>query len=272
MALGQKAPTPEMPEVYSSVEALRAVHGEDAPFEYSASAGGYIPKYYQPKIPEAPETPEEKQLGLHKYQDAVLSSLKNRGDREGFDNFAKTQGIKADYDTWGMTAGQVAGIGEPEKPRATALGQLNEYKQKMLKTDTWEEALDWKNEYTEAGYDASQLKITKEDWVNSKLKYLNNLLNCIKATINEKGWLKGTDEMITPQQVGGQIDKSAPAPEVYELFREEYMKYRDILEKAGIDVSNFPRLKPLSEIEKVGFLEGLKTIGLGRGQYKSIYY
>jgi len=32
-------------EVYSSVEALRQVHGENAPFEWNSNAGGYVPKY-----------------------------------------------------------------------------------------------------------------------------------------------------------------------------------------------------------------------------------
>jgi len=158
-----------------------------------------------------------------------------------------------------------------EKPRVTSLPQLEEYRDKALKADSWEDAQNIINDYTEAGYDTSQLKINKEVWINHKKEYLNNILNLIKSTINEKGWLKSGE--ITPQEVGGIIDKNKPAPEAYEEFRKEYMKYRDILEKAGVDVSQFPKLKPLSEIEKVGFIEGIKTFGgVGKGQYKSIYY
>ncbi len=168
----------------------------------------------------------------------------------------------------------VSGAGEPAvKYRATSLSQLDKTRQEVLNADRWEDAQNIINDYEQAGYDVSQLGITKEDWVNRQQQYLIRLLNMVKVTINEKGWLKGENEIINPQQVNSLISEAKPAPEVYELFREEYMKYRDILEKLGIDVSNFPKLKSLNEIGKVGFWEGVSTLGgVSRGQYKSVYY
>ena len=168
----------------------------------------------------------------------------------------------------------VQGVNPPTTTiRVTSLPQLEKYRDKALNAESLEDMQSVIDDYKEAGYDPAPLeeKVNEQAWANNQTEYLSNLLNAIKATVNEKGWLKSGE--VTPQEVSNQIKKNAPASEVYEDFRKEYMKYRDILEKAGVDVSQFPKLKPLSEIEKVGFLEGVKTFGgVGKGQYKSIYY
>lgn len=254
----------QKPVSFQSPEELLKVY-PDSSYTYSADAGGYIPTFTKPT--------EIKTPGISDYNSAAtyLSKFVN----SPLDVFNKEKA--SIQNKFGIDVSNITqeSLREPEKAvekaRITSLPQQEEYRTKALDTESWEEAQKVINDYTQAGYDETQLGITKDEWVADKGRYLTNILTAIKATTNEKGWLKNSE--ITPGEVGNQIEKNAPAPEVYELFRVEYMKYRDILEKAGIDVSQFPKLKPLSEIGKVGFLEGAKTFGgVGRGQYKSIYY
>ena len=88
----------------------------------------------------------------------------------------------------------------------------------------------------------------------------------------DKGkWLRKGN--ITSAEVGYEIEDDIQKVEmVYEAAREEYMNYRDILEEMGIDVSQYPKLKPLSEIERVGGTEGFFGLVIEKGDYKSIYY
>jgi len=239
---------------------------QDVRPEYLRSKGIEIP---QPA--EAPATELDKMGETQKKLDAAYAT----GNANYFNQMAKSLNIPTTFDTYKQGYEKPGAIGEggvaTEKHRVTSLPTLEKYRENTLNADSWEDAEKIINDYTEAGYDPSQLGIDKEAWANSQTEYLSNLLKAIKATANEKGWLKSGE--ITPQEVSNQIDKNAPAPDVYEEFRKEYMKYRDLLEKAGVDVSQFPKLKPLSEIEKVGFWEGVKTFsGVGKGQYKSIYY
>ena len=69
------------------------------------------------------------------------------------------------------------------------------------------------------------------------------------------------------------IKKNAPASEVYEEFRKEYMKYRDMLEKEGVDVSQFPKLMSYEEYKKADLTPGTNwnPFNWGKGQRPSIY-
>lgn len=69
-------------EVYSSVEALRQVHGENAPFEWNSNAGGYVPKYETGKEP----TPlsQKDLLAINLYEQGKVS----------FDGFLKYMGMQ----------------------------------------------------------------------------------------------------------------------------------------------------------------------------------
>lgn len=124
-------------------------------------------------------------------------------------------------------------------------------------------------------YDETALGIDdiKKEWTDNQIYYLNKIFDTInksiKNLIDEKGHLRrGT---VTKEEIGVEFEGEQPAEEVYKLLRESYMEYRDKLEKLDVDISQFPELKSLEEIEKVGFWEGFWGWGKQKGQYKSIY-
>jgi len=257
----EKAPTPE---IFRSVEELRAKY-PNADWTYSASAGGYVPK---PKTAEVTTKPSD-------YTTAVnyLSKFKYAKPKV-FE--AVKSGMQKQFPNLDLSAITQESLREPQKveepeTRATSLTTLEKYREKILNADSFEEAQKYYDDYTQAGYDPTLLKVTPQNWINDKQVYLNNLLSEIQKLVDEKGWLR--NNKIDPSELNiVEIEEAKPAPEIYEELRDEYMKYRDALEKADVDVSQFPKLKSIDEIERVGFIEGLKTIGVGRGQYQSIYY
>ena len=160
--------------------------------------------------------------------------------------------------------------GGAEKSRVTSLPQLEEYRDKALNADSWEDAEKIINDYTEAGYDSSQLGVTEEAWANNQKSYLDNIKKALDNITDEKGWLK--KGKFTKDQVGLEFTGERTAEEIYKILYEQYMKYFNMLTEMGLPLLEFPILKPLEEIEKVGFWEGAKTFGgVGKGQYKSIY-
>ena len=133
-------------------------------------------------------------------------------------------------------------------------------------------------------YDVTALGIPDVDkfWSDERVKRLGSLKQSIESLLVDRGdkgrWLKpGT---VTSAEIGMEIeDDEQEASIVYRDLRIEYMRFRDMLEKMGVDVTEFPKLKPLSEIEKVGGWEGalgigVKGVGWGikKGDYKSIYF
>ena len=72
--------------------------------------------------------------------------------------------------------------------------------------------------------------------------------------------------------VGIEFKGEQPASGIYAILYKSYIEYLEKLRKLGIDVSQFPELLPLSEIERVGGTEGFFAIkGVKKGDYKSIY-
>ncbi|GAG75794.1 unnamed protein product, partial [marine sediment metagenome] len=142
----------------------------------------------------------------------------------------------------------------------------------ILGADTFKDAQRiHKNYVAKYGEETLGIANLEQEWTNVQTSYLDNIKRAMDNIIDEKGWLKtGTT---TEAEVGIEFKGEQKIEEVYEMLREQYMQYRDMLEKMGVDVNQYPKLKPLGEIEKVGIIEGLKTLGgVGRGQYKSIYY
>jgi len=158
-----------------------------------------------------------------------------------------------------MIVGGTAG-GGIEKPRVTSLPQLEEYRDKALNADSWEDAEKIINDYTEAGYDATQLGVTKETWANNQKQYINNLLTVIKNITDEKGNLK--KKKLTQEEVGLEFKGEQSASEIYKIIYASYIEYLEKLKNMGIDVNEFPTLKTIKEMNK-GFWQKF----LERGKY-----
>jgi len=254
----------QQPEGFNSPEELLKVH-PGADWEFNSSLKKYIVKQTKPT--------EVKVAGISDYNSAAtyLSKFVN-APPETFNKVLA--GLQKQFPDIDMSSITQESLREPvsggEKPRVTSLPQLEEYRAKALDADTWEDAQKIINDYTQAGYDASQLGVTQKDWANNQTTYLDKIKTALDNITDEKGWLKtGT---LTSNEVGIDFKGEQKVEEIYKQLYEQYMQYRNMLEKMGIDVSQFPKLKPLNEIEKVGFIEGLKTFGgVGKGQYKSIY-
>ncbi len=131
-------------------------------------------------------------------------------------------------------------------------------------------------------YDVNALGITdlKQDWGSGQISYLNKVKKSIENLLVDRGdkgkWLN--NKPVTQEMVGIEFKGEQPASDIYEILYKSYIEYLEKLRKLGIDVTGFPKLKPLSEIEKVGGWEGaigwgVKGVGFGikKGDYKSIY-
>ena len=86
-------------------------------------------------------------------------------------------------------------------------------------------------------------------WSDERVRRLNTLKQGIDKLLDEKKRLKkGT---ITSAEVGFEIEDDIQKVEaVYKQLREEYMKYRDMLEKMGVDLNQFPELMSYEEYNK----------------------
>lgn len=156
---------------------------------------------------------------------------------------------------------------EPTPPVPTTTENVREA---IKEADTIEDARRINKNYIDK-YGEGTLDIDDVDryWAEGQTIYLDNIKTAIGNITDEKGWLKkGT---LTSAEAGLDFKGDQKVEDIYEMLRKEYMKYRDALEKLGIDISQFPELKPLEEIEKVGLGEGFWGFGIQRGQYKSIY-
>lgn len=93
-------------------------------------------------------------------------------------------------------------------------------------------------------------------WSDERVKRLTTLKQGIDKLLDEKKRLKkGT---ITSADVGFEIEDDIQKVEaVYQQLREEYMKYRDMLEKMGVDVSQFPELMSYEEYLKADIKPGM---------------
>jgi hypothetical protein len=164
----------------------------------------------------------------------------------------------------------IGGSNEPKPSAMTTPTAIEGIREEIIEADTLEDAQRIANNYQTKYGDTSSLGMpdVKQAWTQDKVEYITNLKNDIEKLVNEQGWLgKASEKTILPN------GKETTKEEAYRQLRDEYMAYLEKLEKAGVDISQFPKLKPLSEIEKVGFIEGATTGGgVGRGQFKSIYY
>lgn len=160
---------------------------------------------------------------------------------------------------------------ETEEPRTTSLPQLEKYRDKALNADSWQDAEKLIKDYTEAGYDASQLGVTKEAWANVKKSDLDNLvavLNEITAGTPEGRNIKGKKKFAFNMD---DKETEKTGEEWYKQIYESYTALLKLLEEQGVDISQYKKLKPLSEIKKIKW-GGLVGAGVETGDLISIYY
>lgn len=250
-------------EVFTTAEAVKAKY-PNAGYEYSATAKGYVPTFQKP---EAPKTG----LDIMGETGKKLDYAYDTGNASHFNQMAKSLGVATTFETYKK--------GHKEEPIPTPKTipvptSIENIREDISNADTLETARRiYNNGVQQYGEEAftKAVGITDIDkfWADGQIPYLNNIKTAIGNILDEKGWLKkGT---LTSAEVGLDFKGEQSVEEIYEMLRKEYKKYRDMLEKMGIDISQFPKLKPLEEIEKVGLGEGFWGFGKQRGQYKSIY-
>lgn len=198
------------------------------------------------------------------------------GNPNYFNQMAKSLNVPTTFETYKQKYEKPGVAGGAEKARVTSLPQLEEYRDKALDADTWEDAEKIINDYTEAGYDATQLRIDKEAWVDSQMNYLNTLKGILDNLIDEKGSIKKgttTKEQIGLEPASADDNRERKYEEFYKIIMESYMEYRDKLEEMGVDVSQFPKIKSLEEYNKSDIKPGMGLFYPSTwGKQKSIYY
>ncbi|RXG63253.1 hypothetical protein ES695_18175 [Candidatus Atribacteria bacterium 1244-E10-H5-B2] len=218
--------------------------------------------------PEAPEAPK-----ITDYKGAAdyLSKFAQTASPETFEKIRA--GLQKQFPDIDLSAITQRSLKEPVTPvtePTPAPTSTENIRRAISDADTVKDAQRIYKNYADK-YDEKALGIDDLDrfWAESQIPYLDNIKTAIGNIIDERGWLKkGT---LTEKEVGVEFEGEQPVEEIYERLREDYMKYRAMLEKLGIDISQFPELKPLKEIEKVGLGEGFWGWGIQKGQYKSIY-
>ena len=192
---------------------------------------------------------------------------------------AKVKAIKAadgtDEDIVKAMGGGVIGP-EPTpdtKTRATSLTTLEKYRNNALNADSWQDAEKIIKDYTDAGYDATQLGVTQQDWANIKKSDLDNLvavLNEITAGTPESRNIKGKKKFAFAMD-GKETEKTGE--EWYKAVYESYNALLKLLKEQGVDISQYKKLKPLSEIKKASsWTSGFVGGGVEGGDLIKIYY
>lgn len=225
----------------------------------------------QAEIPEPPPTELDKIAETEKWLDSAYAT----GNAAYFNRIAKERGSPATFETYKQKY-------EPEelepeiKYRVTSLPTLEKYRVNALNADTLEDMQSVIKDYEEAGYDPAPLteKANEQEWANTQIEYLSKVKRAIENLLVDRGdkgkWLN--NKVLTEEEVGIKFKGERPASEIYEELYKSYTEYLEKLRKMGIDVSQFPELLPLSEIERVKGTEGFFAIGgVKKGDYKSIY-
>jgi len=247
----------QQPEGFNSPEELLKVH-PGADWEFNSSLKKYIVKQITgPKI-----------LGISDYNSAAsyLSKFVNAPPETFNKVLAGLQNKFPDIDMSDITQ---ESLREPEtetKTRITSLPELEKYRDKALDTNTWEDAQPIINRYIEAGYDPAEMP-NKQDWIDAKLKQLDDHLEMLKEITDENGQLKGSQ---TFKFLSGDEEETQTGEAWYKDIYDAYTFYLEELRKMGVDVSKYRKIKPPGET-KVGFLKGMFTPKLSGG-YQSIYY
>lgn len=254
------------PEAFRTAEEARTAYPK-AKIKYTKE--GYVAEFAEPGVPEV--------AGITDYNSAAnyLSKFKD-APSETF-NKIKT-GFQSKFPNIDMSGITKESLREPEKPEAEptppAPTSTENVREAIKNSDTVEDARRINKNYIDK-YGEGTLGIDDVDkyWVEGQIVYLDKIKQAINNLLVDRGdkgkWLKpGT---VISDEVGLEFKGDQKSEDVYEMLRKEYKKYRDTLIKMGVDISQYPELLSLSELEKVGFSEGFFGIGIQRGQYKGIY-
>ena len=114
---------------------------------------------------------------------------------------------------------------------------------------TLEDAKRMEKNHIEKYGDTTGIPNVDKFWSDERVRRLTSIKQGIDKLLDEKKRLKkGT---ITSADVGFEIEDDVQKVEaVYQQLREEYMKYRKMLEKMGVDVSQYPELMSYEEYIK----------------------
>jgi len=252
MSAYKSVPEQPTPEVFTSPQALLEKY-PDSGYTYSASAGGYVPTYQKPTKADQPPT----ELDLMAETQKKLDYAYNTGNASYFNKTAKALGVDTTFDTYKQGYEKAGVVGEETETlgsRTGSLPQQTQYREKLDKTLTANEWDSIIKEYTSAkdtkgrSYDASVFG-SYEEHATAKLQgYYDNLIKNKIIDPNTgkliKGKTKGKDSK------GNAVE--ADNLKVYEIIRKKINTLIDELQKKGVDVSQYKKLKPLSEIEKKG--------------------
>jgi len=245
-------------EVFTTAEAVKEAY-PGAGYEYSATAGGYVPTFQKP---EAPKTELDIMGETKKRLDYAYAT----GNASYFNRIAKSLKVDTTFETYKK------GYKEPEevkpKERAISLPLQEDYIQKVLESNTWTDAQTIINRYAKAGYDTSEMPV-KQGWIDAKFRELDSHLEMLKEITDKEGKLLGDKKF---NFMSGDKAETKTGEQWYRDIYEAYMFYLDELRKMGIDVSRYLKIKSPKEVSKVGFLKGMFTGGGVERGYPSIYY
>ncbi len=237
-------------------------------------AKNYITAYknMQEKRYEAIKAQPKTELDIMGETGKKLDYAYATGNASHFNQMAKSLGVNTTFETYKK------GHKEPEIPKeepTPAPTSTENIREDILNADTFKDAKRIYDNYA-TKYDISDLGITdlKQEWGSGQISYLNKVKKSIENLLVDRGdkgkWLN--NKPVTQEMVGIEFKGEQPASGIYAILYKSYIEYLEKLRKLGIDVSQFPELLPLSEIERVGGTEGFFAIkGVKKGDYKSIY-
>jgi len=237
----------------------------------------FIEKELGIEMPEAEVTPTVPSVAQRKYDwatEAYQKWLKDPKDPEGinFEEYKKYMGVSVTTkEATGLkkqikdivTEGERAGI-DPAKinkaiqdkilgkeagaltPTPTSVENIRE---DIKNAPTIEDAKRIEKNHIAKYGDTTGIPNVDKFWSDERVNRLTSLKQGIDKLLDEKKRLKKGS--ITSAEVGFEIeDDIQKVEEVYKQLREEYMKYRDMLEKMGVDVSQFPEMMSYDEYIK----------------------
>ncbi|MCK4448718.1 MAG: hypothetical protein KAW56_16750 [Candidatus Marinimicrobia bacterium] len=221
-------------EVFPTAGAVMETYPE-AGYKYTKE--GYVPEFQKPAPKKAPTVMEQEIAGIDNLEKAGVIS-KKQADQSRLKIYG---GVLPEKPTAGVSTK------EPTPPVPTTTENTRD---DILEADTLEDAQRIHKNYV-AKYGEKTLDMPDVDkyWSDGQMNYLSGIKRALDTIVDEKGRLKkGT---LTQEEVGIEFKGEQKVEEIYEMLREEYMKYRDMLEKMGIDISKYPELLTFEEYSKM---------------------
>jgi len=231
-------------EVFTSAEAVREKYPK-AGVRYADE--GYVPTFGEPT--------EAKTPGITDYNSAVNYLSKFKYSPPDIFNKMKT-GFQSQFPNIDISAVTQESLREPEpEPTPPTAPAIESVREAIINAPTLEDAKRIEKNHIAKYGDTLDLNVDKF-WSDERVRRLTSLKQGIDKLLDEKKRLKkGT---VTSADVGFEIeDDIQKVEEVYRQLREEYTKYRDMLEKMGVDLGQFPELMSYEEYLKTDIKPGM---------------